>query len=250
MKTSKTALIITGAIDIKGNIPYNTTLIDTNTRLDQYISSLVYAINNYKTVDKIIFVENTGYKYDYTEIYTLADTLNIKLEILTFRGAVEEIVKKGKGFGEGEMIKYSFANSRLLALSTSFVKLTGRLIIENFDNIMKNTDDHNNYFMLPFISKIKNSRSIPTVFYKVNKEFYGNHLLDVYKNVNDNKNVKLEHVFYKEIPVNSIKYFKYYPTIRGQSGSSGIYYNDISQFEFYKRKIAFRFSSVVHSIIS
>lgn len=248
MKTIKATLIITGAINIANNVPYSTTIIDTKTRLEQYLYSLKYAIKKYKTVDKIIFVENTGYEYNYSDLFELADEFNKQIEVLTFKGTLEEIANKGKGYGEGEMIKYTYANSRLMALSSSFVKLTGRLIIENFDNIMRGTDDNSNYFMLPFVTKIRKSRSVPTVFYKVNKEFYRIHLLDVYKNVNDNNKIKLEHIFFNTVPPGSIRYFNYYPVIRGQSGTSGIPYNNISQLDLIKRKIAFKFSSLIHSI--
>ena len=54
-------LILTAAINIENkNIP-NTVLTDTQARLQQYISSIEFAVDNYKTISTIIFCDNIYY---------------------------------------------------------------------------------------------------------------------------------------------------------------------------------------------
>ncbi len=71
-RAKNTALVITGAIDIRHNqVPF-TRITDTQTRLDQYLDSIGYAIRNYRSIDKIVFVENSLFSHDYTILGQLA----------------------------------------------------------------------------------------------------------------------------------------------------------------------------------
>ena len=145
-----TVLIITAAIDIRGNIPEQTFLRQTAIRLNQYLDSLKYAIRNYHTVGKIVFAENTGFNYNYQEIYDLAAVCKKEIEILVFRGTIEKIILQGKGYGEGEILQYLLNNSRLIKNAVSFIKLTGRLTVTNFDQVISAAADNaHNYFFLP-----------------------------------------------------------------------------------------------------
>lgn len=104
--------MITGAIDIQHNqVPF-TRITDTQTRLGQYLYSIDYAIRNYRSIDKIIFVENTNFSYDYTALNRLAVNHRKELEILSFHGNFEKTVIHGKGFGEIESINYALENSK------------------------------------------------------------------------------------------------------------------------------------------
>jgi hypothetical protein len=248
-RNANSTLILTGAIDVKNNLPFKTSLVDTETRLKQYIDSVEYAIIHYNTVKNIIFCENTEFRCDYSRLYELARKYEKNLEILVFKGDYQKIVKQGKGFGEGEIIKYVLENSVLLKGSSSFVKLTGRLIVTNFDKIIKSTSDELNYFFLPSLFYINKTNFLPSVFFKVNTEFFKTYMEDAYLNVNDTNNYKLEHSYFDRVMHRSPHYFSFYPIIKGQSGSNGTFYNDINFLELQKRIFIFRMSSLFQSYL-
>jgi hypothetical protein len=121
-KLSKDALIMTAAIN-PGATPY-VKMSDPEERLFQYLCSLVSWIQ-FSNISPIIFCENTGYHYDYSEIIQMAKNFNKHLEILLFVGN-NESYKYGKGWGEGKIIEYAFKNSKVLHQQNRFYKITGQ----------------------------------------------------------------------------------------------------------------------------
>lgn len=249
MGSNSVTLIITAAIDITNYLPFRTSVVDKSIRLKQYLDSLRYAIINYHSITNIVFADNTNFQYDYSEIFLLARKFEKELEIITFKGDMERTKKQGKGFGEGEILHYVVINSKLLQRSKAFVKLTGRLTVKNFDSIIKNTTENQNYFFLPSFIWYHRVSSMSTVLYKVNKDFFVNHLLKAYEKVNDKENLELENLYFAIVKPFSPTYFKYYPLICGQSGSNGTYHNNVSAVELWKRKLIFRLSSVFQKLI-
>ena len=248
---SGTVLIITAAIDIQGNIPEQTFLTQTAIRLNQYLDALKYAIHNYRTVSKIVFADNTGFDHNYKEIYDLAAGCKKEIEILVFRGTQEKIILQGKGYGEGEILKYVLDNSLLAKNAVSFIKLTGRLAVTNFDQIINAAANNaHNYFFLPNLFIYRKSTSVSTVFFKINTAFFKTYMIEAYKNVCDRDKIKLEHIYFAIIKQHSPRYFKYYPLLKGQSGSNGNFHNDISSAELFKRKVVFRVSSLLQKLVT
>ena len=74
-------------------------------------------------------------------------------------------------------------------------------------------------------------------------------MIDAYKEVSDKDKIKLEHIYFSIIKLHSPSYFKYYPLIRGQSGSNGNFHNDISSTELFKRKLVHRLSSLFQRFV-
>lgn len=217
---NKTTILMTACINPKG---VTFVKIDNcNERFKQYIVSIIYWIIN-SNVNNIVFCDNSNYKFDYSFLYKLADMHNKILEVIIFDGNKESKLY-GKGYGEGEIIKYSIMNSELLSQSTEFYKATGRVFIKNFDRIKKVHCNDDNIFIK---SKI-NSKLIDTRFFKCNKEFYKKNLLDVYKEVDDINGVYLEHKYYECLYKvrNNIICFKEYPIIIGKSGSTNMDYDE------------------------
>lgn len=219
----KNTLLITGAIDISNfSVPF-VKITNLHERLQQYSDSLEYAINHYLEIDYIVFCENTNYQYDYSQLQEKAKQKGKILEILTFKGDYEKIQKKGKGFGEGEIIKYALENSSILAQSDCFYKLTGRLIIPNMDAIIRSTKSKE-AFIFPPLTKRKFEHYVITLFYKVSTSFYKENLLNAYSDVNDFQDRYLEHVFYEKLSKIPLKSFKTHPKWIGFSASAGVLY--------------------------
>jgi hypothetical protein len=219
-----TTLLITGAIDIESNLPFKTILTNTQNRLEQYIHSILYAIENYSSVDKIVFCDNTNYLLKCNHIFQIAQSKNKQLEILAFAGNTELLKEKGKGYGEGEIISYCLNNSELLKECNMFIKLTGRLCIDNFDKLFDVTSNQNIFMLDNVVHKKK--IQVSTVLYKVNVEFYKQYLSKCYLEVCDTKGYYLEHAFGNVLTNKKVLSFCCLPHVIGVAGSSGdLYYN-------------------------
>jgi len=214
-------LLLTGAIDIEGrNVP-STTIVDINERLLQYIYSIDYAISNYRTISEIVFCENTNFTYDYSILKEKALRNGKKLEIISFTGDYSNIQLKGKGFGEGEIIKYALKNSGILRNCDVFFKLTGRLIVKNMDEIVASTLSENGFIYHPKMIYQIPKDHIETFFYKVNKALYTKYLINAHQEVDESRFQYLEHIFFEQLSLLEIRSFKVVPLISGFSGTSG-----------------------------
>jgi hypothetical protein len=214
-------LLLTGAIDIRNfNVP-STTIVNINKRLSQYLQSIEYAICNYRTISEIVFCENTGYNFDYSDLQEKAFINGKKLEIISFLGNYSIIEQKGKGFGEGEIIKYALNNSKILLNCDAFFKLTGRLIVRNMDEIVETTHSANSFIYHPKTIYQIPVNHIETFLYKVSKDLYIKNLINAFERVEESKFLYLEHVFYEQLSKFDLYSFKLLPQVSGISGSSG-----------------------------
>lgn len=240
----KKILIITGCIRPNQNIPY-LKLIDSSIRLAQYIESIEFYILN-SNFDIIIFGENSNYYYNIDKLKKMADELGKEFEWLSFCGDENKAIKRGKGFGEGEIIEYILSNSRYKAEIKCFVKVTGRLKVVNINNILNRINFNKNYFNpdVNLIKFLKNKKPvIDTRFYFVQTNYYNNILKDLYKSVDDKNDLQLETCFFKALNENK-KYdnFPIYPNVIGECAGNGMNYSN----EPLREKILFNFLSVFH----
>lgn len=228
---------MTAAVDLsKGKVPF-TKITDTQQRLNQYVQSIKYAIDNYTIIDTIVFCDNTNFLFDYGELYRRAKRNHKTFEVLLFTGDKKRSQEKGKGYGEGEIIKFALENSKYLKNSKFFYKLTGRLIVKNFNFMEKKKSTDNCFIFYPRELYGGQTNFVSTILYKVNVEFYNKFLIDKYRDVNDYKGKYLEHVFCDSLidKKEQIDSFGTFPRISGLSGSSGELY-DISRLKFFIEK--------------
>ncbi|BDU51420.1 hypothetical protein [Haliovirga abyssi] len=225
-------LLLTGTIRPNLNTPY-LNLVDSDKRRKQYIENLE-KILKLKEVKNIIFCENTNYNFELDEgfkrLRLIAKENNKLIELISFLGNEDMIIKKGKGYGEGEILKYAILNSEILKKieneeDDSFFKLTGRLYIENLNFLLK-VKSKNTFF-----KQYPRTKSVDTRFFKVSIKFYKAELIDIYENVDDRTFYFLEHCFYAQLKNKKTTYFKQYPIFKGESGSTGeIYRKDFKVF--------------------
>lgn len=221
MNNDKICLIITGCVSPYEEIDY--LVIDSvEERERQYLDSLKYYIKK-TNIKNIIFCDNSGYE-EKEEIINLATKYDKKLEWLSFKGNKEAVQKYGKGYGEGEIMAYVFDNSRLLKTCSYFAKVTGRLKIMNFNQVMFFLRKNVNYF--EYLEATEKGCRVDTRFFVISKEEYLEKLSDLYYNVYDAEGVYYEHVIAKGIVDNdlSVTRFPIIPNVRGTSGSTGQIY--------------------------
>lgn len=197
---------------------------DEKERLKQYKEGLKALLDS-RVFSKLIFCENSNYGTE--KLNCLAEDAKekgIDLELLSFQGDTENICIHGKGYGEGEIMEYVFSNSRLIQGETYFVKITGRLKVDNAKELVNRILEGRTYFNIP-------NRTIKdfydTRIYGMPIQQFKALFLNAYHQVMDEQGIFLEIVYTKILQGNDIKVYNFprYPRIKGISGSGGIEYD-------------------------
>lgn len=224
MSPDKCALVITSSVYVSAPL---TALADPGQREAQYLDALDFFIRE-SPVTRIIVCDNSGYRYP-GSLVPLAASFNKKLELLSFTGNSELVAAYGKGYGEGEILKYLFSNSLLIGEVEGFLKVTGRLRLVNSADLLRRIDPGTNYFMP--VSLLRPRFLVPRAarpcldvrVYYATKSFFREVLLDAYLGVRDKERHFLEHAYYDAIRLSGVKVkcFPVAPEITGVSGSNG-----------------------------
>ena len=237
MASSKEILLLTASVDPAASKTPFTHLLDPKLRLEEYLNNIKKIIE-VGVFDKIVFCENTNYNYDYSEIVKFAKSKNVELEPLIFEGNYEKIGKQGKGYGEGEIIKYAIMNSRLLTTDSVFYKLTGRIFVRNKASIVRK----NKQKEIIFIKAQRKVRIVDARFFKSSVVFFKQHLMDEFVHVNDPAKHYLEMVYFEKLKsIDGISRFNEFPYFAGISGSTGKKY-DQSLYEYVKYSLLLKAS--------
>lgn len=207
----KTVILLTGCINPNGMS--FTQLTNTDERLKQYVDAIHYYLSS--TNLPIIFCENSN-----TDICPFLNKVQNRLEVLTFSGNQNKM--RGKGYGEAEIINYALHHSALIRDDSIIIKITGRLIVNNINQILKSLKYKNDFITCLFHSDLKFADSrifCGTVFFY--KEFLKNR-----DKMNDVQGIFFEHILAStvlESPVCFIP-FSEEPCITGISGTTGKLY--------------------------
>lgn len=197
---------------------------DEKERLEQYLQGLRPLIES-EAFSKLIFAENSNYGGDIFEgLQQSAEEHQTNLEYLSFQGNAEQACIHGKGYGEGEIMKYVFQHSELLKNEPYFVKITGRLQIDNIARLTSRLKKSGTYFNIPNPTR----RDIyDTRIYAMPVKQFEEYFENEYERVMDRDGVFLEHVYTGILRDNNIyvSNFPLYPRIRGISGSGGLAYD-------------------------
>jgi hypothetical protein len=195
LSPNRGTLIVTSAIHPSENVPY-LRLTDPQQRLFQTYCSLICWIRQ-RHITNIVLCDNTGTDHAFSGLAALAEQHNKTLEILVFRGDHEETCLRGKGYGEGEIMKHVIEHSRLLKEDTAFYKITGRIFVEEFEAI-HNAHRNKSVVFRPHLATwqkilLRSACKCPllsacwkrvwkgpvsTVFYKCTPQYYANNLID------------------------------------------------------------------------
>ena len=214
-------------------------------RLRQYEDSIQSLLCS-RAFTKVVFCENSDYGTErMSYLKEIAGENGVELELLSFQGNVEMACVHGKGYGEGEIMDYVFSHSELIRTESSFVKLTGRLKVDNIKAIVSHMKRQRTYFNIP-------NRTLRNIY---DTRMYGmpigqfkEYFLDSYDKVMDEQGIFLETVYTQILQKYSIQVrnFPRYPRIVGVSGSGGVVYSytewkckikDVLSFmNFYKTK--------------
>lgn len=220
-----------------------TKLLDPQKRLDQYLDALNFYLNN--TDNKIIFVENSN--IDISDKIG-NNNLTDRLEILTFDGNKHEKCL-GKGIGEMNIIEYALVHSKFIQQNRNSIifKITGRLILLNIANHLNLLKSKLLLDNMVIGDLRHNLSSADSRFFGGTIRFYKEFIFKYKSLINDSNGFYFEHALAKSILsaiINDFSYepLSYYLDFNGQSGSSGIMYND-NFIRTYVRNIKMKIKS-------
>ena len=127
-------LLLSATIDIKG-MP-KAYPADPETRQEDYFHTLKYYINHHPKIQKILFVENSGWSLARVQEATLENPYNKDIEFISINSNTFPR-SYGKGYGEISLIDQGFKQSELIQKANCVAKITGRIKLLNLTEILE-----------------------------------------------------------------------------------------------------------------
>lgn len=177
-------------------------------------------------VKKIIVADATGQTLLEESEVLLLNKMEVEIEQIQYLQDNRLVIEKGKGYGEGALIKYALQKSQLLKYENSFFKCTGKVYCRNFAEIFDliQTNNIKNIFWRDALK----SSMIDTRFFYVSKDFCYNDLLPVFADIDDKINITMEHAVMKAARKCMIQGTSIRPMLSGFSGGMDKPYFDSS----------------------
>lgn len=223
IKTSLPPILLTSCIYIAD---YAVKLIDPTERISYTLESIEKWLHIAPGASLVV-CDSSG--FDFSDLVK-EKFPHHPIESLNFMADKSLVKYHGKGYGEGEIIRYALENSHYLKQADFFAKCTAKLWVENFNECLK---EWNSLFLCKAtflrVFSIKKTvlDHIDTRFYFSSKEFYLKYLLNAHVNLGGTTGMSIEDSFRDVILINQMKgvIFSTPPVIGGVGGGTGKYYN-------------------------
>jgi len=225
-------ILITSAIKPPPGI-LHTKLVDPFVRFSAVKCSVFFWVA--LGVKKIVFVDSTSINPFSVEDIDVIKKCGIDIEIVTYQQDEKEIELYGKGYGEGDVIRYAFKNSSIMKNNEYFYKITGKCFCRNFvaiNDLIKN-NKITSIFWRMFDRNFSGPdfSLIDTRFFFTSQSFFMTHLSNVYLEA---KAASVERLVVPVLEERLISVNFLRPQISGFSGGHGGLYgeNNLGQLEF------------------
>ena len=228
--SNNVVLIITACIQPNLNQGF-LVLKNTEERLRQYLACIEFYVKQ-SPFCNIVFCDNSNFPIEQETVLTeQAAKVGKKLEMLRFMGNSELVVRyNNKGIGEDEIMNYIMVHSSLVARAKTFFKITGRLLVTNLSDIVKEVCYGENYFYRD-IYMDDNYVSVDTRFYAMDVDSYNQLLRCCYKRLNDYVPA-MERAFFSLLN-KQYTTFQCYPRFIGRSSGVGTDYGNEPKFKLF-----------------
>jgi hypothetical protein len=207
-------------------IPFDSSvkLIDPSLRIKHTLESIEQWL---KIAPEIQIVVCDGSNYDFTQIVRTRFP-GARIECLYFNNDQTLVAHHGKGYGEGEIIKYAIHHSAVIQRSGYFAKCTGKLWVNSFWQCL---EEWNGRFMCAAhfkdVFSLKKTRLayIDTRFYLAEKDFYLKYFNDAHLGLGGPCGYSIEDSFRDIVLDKQLQgvLFKRTPEVDGVGGGSGTY---------------------------
>jgi len=214
-------LLITSCINPPKSVPF-TNLHDSQKRIECTLESIGKWLSSYDL--DIVLCDGSNFDFSFLVSKHFP---NAKIECIYFKNNEAEVIRLGKGYGEGEIINYALKNSNVLKSADYFIKCTGKYFVNNFDECMQYWNGkllcRADIFFGLYVNAV-NITFTDTRFFIINKDLYISSFSQAYKLVDDNHNRYIEHIFKDIIREKKMTHFLFpiVPIIDGLSGTTGI----------------------------
>lgn len=172
-----------------------------------------------------------GSGFDFAPLVA-AMPLSRKIECLKFQNNVDAVRQHGRGYGEGEIVRFAVENSTFIKTAGCFAKCTSKLWVENFSECLSQWNDRillkgvfDNAFSLTRPTRFS---YIDTRFYAINVESYRSQFLHAHEAIQASNGHGLEECF-RDIFLSLScppALMKFPPVICGVGGGTGRYYKN------------------------
>jgi hypothetical protein len=173
-------LILTATIDVKG-MPKAYPPVPEQ-RQEDYYNSLKYYVTHQPRIQKIVFVENSGWPLNRVREATADNPHGKRVEFISIDG--NDFPRTfGKGYGETLLLEKGMALSELVTDSSYIAKITGRIYLLNMTDLLASVREPYDClcdFKDPFWKRWGGDQNAPayadTRFLVFNKFFYTTYL--------------------------------------------------------------------------
>ena len=212
-------------------------LKDTDARLRHTVES----VENWLNLDPnlaIVLCDGSGF-----DIKPVIESrfFGANIEYLKFQNDPALVVKFGRGYGEGEIIKYALKNSREILNAGCFVKCSAKLWVRNFHECMHwwNGDFLCKGVFLKVFTPLKKTEfhHIDTRFYVASKIFYEHYFMDAHQKIDIEDGYGLEECFRDVLMQSGIQgaLLPVPSMIEGVGGGTAKYYRNSTSRKFKER---------------
>jgi hypothetical protein len=200
-------------------------LNDPSARIEHTIESIAEWLEIDPQIQMVI-CDGSGYDFSNTVKINFPSA---NIECIFFDNDVEQIKKHGKGYGEGEIIRYAIEHSKFIKQSDVFIKCTAKLWVANFDQCLLQWNNQficGAYFANVFSYKKTTLKFVDTRFYISRKDYYLKHFSVAHTQLGNTVGLSIEDTFLDAIQQEKMKhiFFRTPPVICGVGGGSGKYY--------------------------
>lgn len=180
-------------------------------------------------IEKIVIADATGGRLLHDDDISLLSKMNVYVEQISYIQDEEVVKNKGKGYGEGMLIKHALKSSEILSNERSFFKCTGKIYCRNIDKIIEAIDANNikNFFWRRIREDHLLNRWADTRLFYATKAFCEEKIIPAYLKV-DESICPVEHECFKVVDKDLEAATSMRPMISGFSGGTGKQYFDSS----------------------
>jgi hypothetical protein len=164
-----------------------------------------------------------------------------KIECLFFENDQRAVIERGRGYGEGEIVRYAIEHSREINAAGAFAKCTSKLWVENYQDCMRYWNGSGVFkgvFDNVFSALAKTKFVyIDTRFYLVTVDFYKRYFLYAHHGINPSTGYGLEDCFHAVFLERKLAGYLLPspPVVCGVGGGIGKYYKNTAVRRFKER---------------
>lgn len=225
MNSAAVPVLLTSSV-----IAYDTgvALNDTQERTDLALESIAQWL---RVAPDTALVLCDGSSFDFGPIVAQRFP-SANIECLHFENRQDLVKVHGRGYGEGEIVRYALHHSRLISKAGCFAKCTSKLWVENYQRCLSNWHGELLFkgVFLNVFSPFKETRFayIDTRFYIISVAAYARYFENAHLNIDVRDGRGLEDCFFAKFQKNEIcnALCTVAPVIQGVGGGIGVHYSN------------------------